>query len=59
MILLYGLESWTAGRDHLYDFLPLAAACFATAAIFAIQWLAGFASRRDQSFRTNKQSQQE
>jgi len=32
------LESWMAGSDPLYVFLPLALAGFATAIIFGVQW---------------------
>ena len=37
MIAHCSLESWMAGSDPLYVFLPLALAGFATAVIFGVQ----------------------
>ena len=48
MIACCYLESWMAGSDPLYVFLPLALAGFATAIIFGIQLLVGGSSRRGQ-----------
>jgi hypothetical protein len=41
VIAYCSLESWTAGSDPLYVFLPRALAGFATAIIFGIQLLLG------------------
>jgi len=38
VIVHRSLESWMAGSDLLYVFLPLALAGFATAIIFGVQW---------------------
>ena len=38
MIVHLSLESWMAGSDPLYVFLPLALAGFATAIIFGVHW---------------------
>jgi len=38
VIAYCSLESWMAGSDPLYVFLPLALAGFATAIIFGVQW---------------------
>ena len=48
MIAYCSLESWMAGSDPLYVFLPLALAGFATVFIFGSQLLLGGFSRHGQ-----------
>ena len=50
MIAYCSLESWMAGSDPIYVFLPLALAGFATAVILGVQWFVGPFSDRDQTF---------
>jgi hypothetical protein len=49
VILPSGFQLWALASEHLYVLLPLAAAGFVTAGIFAIHSLAGLSSGRVQS----------
>ena len=43
------LQSWMAGSDPLYAFLPLALAGFTTAVVFSVHRFVGLFSDRDES----------